>query len=356
MLRKKMSVPINTALCSFGMSGLVFHAPFISSNPHFNLYAVWERTKYIASQKYPGIQTYKTLESMLADELVELVIVNTPNYTHFDYTKQALLAGKHVIVEKPFTVTVKEGEELISIAKKVNKKLSVFQNRRFDSDYKTVRKVIDQNLLGDLVEMEIHFDRFKEELSPKTHKETPVPGSGSLYDLGAHIIDQSLQLFGMPDKIFADIQTVRPQSKVDDQWELLLYYDNFRVRLKSSYLVRESIPGYILNGVNGSFLKARTDIQEIMLQKGEIPSGENWGTEPEEQMGLLHTKIEDKIIRTFLKSEKGNYNDYYDGIYQAIRNDQTLPVTAEEGVDVIKIIEAAYKSKEKGCVIKLERN
>ena len=349
-----MAEPINTALCSFGMSGKVFHAPFLSTNKHFNLYAVLERSKNIASQKYPGIKTYSTLESMLTDDLIELVIVNTPNYTHFEYAKKALLAGKHVIVEKPFTVTVKEGEELISIAKKVDKKLSAFQNRRYDSDYKTIKKVIDQNLLGELVEMEIHFDRFKEELSPKIHKETPLPGSGSLYDLGSHIIDQSLQLFGLPDKIFADIHTVRPQSKVDDQWELLLYYKNFRVRLKSSYLVRESIPGYILHGINGTFLKERTDIQEVMLQKGEIPDDDNWGIEPEEQRGLLHTKIDGKIIRTFLKSEKGNYHEYYDGIYNAIRNNKPLPVTAEEAVTVIKIIEAAYESNSKKRVIDID--
>lgn len=349
-----MAESINTALCSFGMSGKVFHAPFLLSNKHFNLYAVWERNKDIASKKYPGIKTFRTLESMLTDDHIELVIVNTPNYTHFEYAKQSLLAGKNVVVEKPITVTVKEGMELIEIAKKVNKKLSVFQNRRYDSDYKTVKKVIDQKLLGDLVEMEIHFDRFKEELSPKVHKETPLPGSGSLYDLGSHIIDQSVQLFGMPDKIFADIRTVRPQSKVDDQWELLLYYKNFRVRLKSSYLVRESIPGYILHGINGTLLKERTDIQEVMLQKGKLPLDENWGIEPEEQKGLLHTKIDGKIIRTFLKSEKGNYHEYFDGIYNAIRNNQPLPVTAEEAVSVIKIIEAAYKSNEKGCVVEID--
>lgn len=349
-----MSGPINTALCSFGMSGLVFHAPFLSANEHFNLYAVWERSKNIAAAKYPDIITYRTLEDMLTDDLIELVIVNTPNYTHFEYAKKALLAGKNVIVEKPITVTVKEGEELITIAKKANRKLSVFQNRRYDSDYKTVKKVIDQKLLGELVEMDIHFDRFKEALSPKKHKETPLPGSGSLYDLGSHIIDQSLQLFGMPDKIFADIRTVRPHSKVDDEWELLLFYKNFRVNLKSSYLVRESIPGYIIHGTNGSFLKQRTDVQEVMLQKGVIPTGENWGIEPEEEKGLLHTKIDGAVIRTFIKSEKGNYHEYYDGIYDAIRNDKPLPVTAEEAVSVIKIIEAAYKSNEKGCVVEID--
>jgi predicted dehydrogenase len=203
---------INTALCSFGMSGVLFHAPFIHVNKGFNLYAVWERSKNLADQKYGGVKTYRTLENMLAAEEVELVVVNTPNYTHYDYAKKALLAGKHVIVEKPFTITVKEGEELITLAKNQNRMLSVYQNRRYDSDYKTVKKIIAEGWLGELVEVEIHFDRYKEELSPKIHKEIPGPGTGALYDLGSHLIDQVLQLFGMPQAVFADIQIIRPVS------------------------------------------------------------------------------------------------------------------------------------------------
>ena len=345
--------PINTALCSFGMSGWVFHAPFININPGFNLYAVWERTKNLAQEKYPGIKTYRKLEDMLADDSVELVIVNTPNATHYDYTKKALEAGKHVVVEKPCTITVEEGNELIAIAKKQNKKLSVYQNRRYDSDYKTIKKVISQNVLGDLVEVEMHFDRFKEVISPKLHKEIPGPGTGSLYDLGAHLIDQALQLFGMPDKIFADIQCVRPVSQVDDYFELLLYYGKLRVRLKSSYTVREALPGYIFHGLKGSFIKPKTDVQEALLQAGETPGKSDWGTEPDSEMGLLHTEKEGKEVREYIRSEQGNYNEYYDGIYESVRNNTPLPVTAQEGVNVIKIIETAYKSNEEEKVIDL---
>jgi scyllo-inositol 2-dehydrogenase (NADP+) len=338
--------PINTALCSFGMSGWVFHAPFINVNPHFKFYAVWERSKNIAAEKYPEVKTYRTLETMLADDLIELVIVNTPNYTHYDFAKKALEAGKHVIVEKPFTINIEEGKELIEIAKKQNKILSVYQNRRYDSDYKTIRKVINENLLGELVEVEMHFDRFKEELSPKLHKEVPGPGAGSLYDLGAHLIDQALQLFGMPQKIFADIRIIRPMSKVEDYWELLLYYNKLRVRLKSSYVVREALPGYILHGLKGSFIKAKTDVQEITLQKGIIPGGSDWGKEPETEKGLLHTEINGEIIREYIQSEQGNYGEYYEAVYESIRNNKPIPVTAEQGLDVIRIIEAAFRSNE----------
>ena len=345
--------PINTALCSFGMSGWVFHAPFINVNPGFNLYAVWERTKNLAQEKYPGVKTYRTLEDMLADDSVELVVVNTPNYTHYEYTKKALEAGKHVVVEKPFTINVEEGEELITLAKKQNKKLSVFQNRRYDSDYKTIKKVMNAKMLGDLVEVEMHFDRYSTALSPKVHKEIPGPGTGSVYDLGSHLIDQALQLFGMPKKLFADIQIMRPVSKVDDYFELLLYYDKMRVRVKSSYVVREPLPGYVFHGLQGSFIKPKTNIQEEMLQAGKVPGTADWGTEPESERGLLHTGIDGKEIREYISSEQGNYGDYYQRIYEAIRNGKPLPVTAEEGLSVIKIIEAAYESNKTNRVVEL---
>jgi predicted dehydrogenase len=336
--------PINTALCSFGMSGLVFHSPFLTANPHFNFYAVWERTKNIAEEKYLGVKTYRTLEAMLADDLVELVIVNTPNYTHYEYTKMSLEAGKHVIVEKPFTVTVSEADELIALAKKKGCILSVYQNRRYDSDYKTIKKILKKNLLGEIVEAEMHFDRYREELSSKAHKEIPGPGAGVLYDLGSHLIDQALQLFGLPEKVFADIRIVRPLSKVDDYFELLLYYKTLRVRLRASYVVREALPGYIFHGLKGSFIKAKTDVQETMLQEGNVPGGKDWGTEPESEKGLLHTEIDGKEVREYIVSEQGNYDDYYNGIFNSIRNKAPLPVTAEEGKQVVRIIETAFES------------
>lgn len=348
-----MSTPINTALCSFGMSGLVFHSPFLTVNPHFNFYAVLERTKNIAAEKYPEVKTYRTLEAMLADDLVELVIVNTPNYTHYEYAKKALEAGKHVVVEKPFTVHFEEAQELIEIAKRKNKVLSVYQNRRYDSDYKTIKKVLSQNLLGELVEAEMHFDRFRQELSAKKHKEIAGPGAGVLYDLGAHLIDQALQLFGSPEKIFADIRIIRPTSQVDDYFELLLYYPKLRVRLKASYLVREALPGYILHGLKGSFIKHKTDVQEKMLQEGIIPSGKDWGTEPETEKGLLHTEVDGKVIREYIASKQGNYNDYYNALYESIRFHKPLPVTPEEGAQVVKIIETAFESSKKESVIHL---
>ena len=289
-------------------------------------------------------------------------VVNTPNYTHYDFVKKALLANKNVVVEKPFTTTVKEAEELIELAKKQNKKLSVYQNRRYDSDYKTIKKVLNENLLGDLAEAEFHFDRYSENIGLKLHKEIPGQGTGSLYDLGSHLIDQALQLFGMPDAVFADIRIVRPVSKVEDYFDLLLYYPKLRVRIKSSYLVREPLPGYILHGSKGSFIKPKTNIQEESLQQNKVPGKPDWGIEPEPERGLLHTekatRLNDeagqvKVIKEYISSEQGNYGEYYNGIYEAMRNDKPVPVSAEDGLKVIKIIEIAFKSSNEKKVVEI---
>lgn len=344
-------IPVRTAICSFGMSGRVFHAPFLHAHPGFDFYSVWERTKDIAAGLYPGVRTCRTLEQLLADAQVELVIVNTPNYTHFEYALAALQAGKHVIVEKPFAVTEKQGNQLIALAKQKGKRLSSFQSRRFDSDFRTVRRVVDSASLGAIVEAEIHYDRYTPALSPKVHKETPGPGTGLLYDLGSHLIDQALQLFGDPEAVFADLFIIRENSRVDDYMEVLLFYPGLRVRLKSSYLVREPIPAYSIFGHIGTFLKTRADVQEKHLLAGDTPGGPDWGVEPESEQGLLHTIIDGKEIRQRVSSEKGNYMDYFTGIYEAIRNDAPLPVTAEEGTRIIRVIELAYESLDKKQIV-----
>ncbi len=343
---------IKTALCSFGMSGWVFHAPFIHLHPGLELYGVWERTKQLSKEKYPDVTIYRSLEEILADESVELVIVNTPTYTHYDYTKKALLANKHVVVEKPFTVTVEEAKELNTLASQQGKMISVFHSRRYDSDYLTVQKIVREGWLGEIVDVEIHYDRYKEELSPKVHKEIPGDGNGSLYDLGSHLIDQALQLFGLPQAVFADCRIVRPISKVDDYFEVILYYPNLRVKLKSSYLVREPLAAYILHGSKGSFLKTRADVQEVALQASLDPADENWGIEPESEQGLLHTEKDGKVILEKIPTLKGNYYTYYDDIFNTLRNNQPVPVQAEDAENVIRIIQAAHKSNLEKRVVK----
>tara|TARA_R110001583_G_scaffold62120_3_gene183070 strand:+ start:3494 stop:4537 length:1044 start_codon:yes stop_codon:yes gene_type:complete len=345
--------PINTALCSFGMSGYVFHAPFIEVHPAFNLYGVWERTKNNAQAKYPNIKTFRTLEEMLADQNIELVVVNTPSVTHYDFAKQAINSGKNVVVEKPFTATVEQAEELIQLAKEKNVALSVYHNRRYDSDFKTVKKILDEGWLGNIVEAEIHYDRYDPGLSYKLHKEIPTAAVGSIYDLGSHLIDQALVLFGMPNAVFADLDTYRPNSKVGDYFDIKLFYSTHRVILKSSYYVREALPGNIMNGTKGTFIKSKADIQEAELQAGKIPGSKDWGAEPDKEKGLLHTEKDGKIIREQVPTLNGDYMEYYEGIYQALRNNGLVPVTGTEGMDVIRVIETALKSNREKKVIDL---
>jgi scyllo-inositol 2-dehydrogenase (NADP+) len=344
---------INTALCSFGMSGRVFHAPFVHTHPGFNLYSVWERSKNLAQQIYPAVKTERSLEALLADDEVELVVVNTPSITHFNYTKQALLAGKHVVVEKPFTATVQEAEELTALAAAQNRLLSVYHNRRYDSDFRTIKKVLDEGWPGELVDVSFHYDRYVPQLSPKPHKETPTPAVGCLYDLGSHLIDQALQMFGMPVKLFADMAANRPGSQVDDYFDIKLWYPSFRVTLKSSYFVREALPACQLHGKKGSFIKSRADVQEALLQAGAMPGGEGWGIEPETGRGLLHTERNGVVVKEWIPSERGNYGGYYEGLYEALVNGGPVPVTPQEGRNVIAVIEAAQKSWRQGAIVEL---
>ncbi|MBH2004737.1 MAG: Gfo/Idh/MocA family oxidoreductase [Sphingobacteriia bacterium] len=342
---------INIALFSFGMSGRVFHAPFIAIHPGFKLVGVLERNKQESLEFYPDIHIYRSLEEVLNDSAVELVVVNTPTNTHYEFTRQALMAGKQVIVEKAFTTTAEEARELHHIAQRQKRMLSVYQNRRWDSDFSTVRQVVEDGLLGSITEAEFHFDRYKIALSSKQHKEIPGPGAGLLNDLGPHLIDQALSLFGMPQNLFADIRTIRPDSQVDDCFTITLFYDDKRVILKSSLLVKEPLPAFVVHGTKGSFIKSRADVQEAALLANVKPSLVYWGTEPESAQGLLHTEVNGRTIREHVHSLQGNYYHYYEGIYQALTRNIEPPVTARDGINVMEIIEAARMSSRNQAVV-----
>jgi len=336
---------IKTVLLSYGMSGKVFHAPFLNLHPGFELLGSWERSNKLIQTDYPAVTSYPSLESVLESD-AELIVINTPTATHYEYTKKVLQAGKHAIVEKAFTTTVAEAQELAALANKNKLKLAVFQNRRWDSDFKTVKKIKEEGLLGDLIDAEFHFDRYTPTLSSKAHKEIVNDGSGILKDLGPHLIDQALSLFGFPQAVNADIRITREHSLVDDSVDILLFYPNFRVRLKASFFNREMIPSFILQGKKGSFFKARGDVQEDQLKLNHKPNLTDWGTEEKAFEGLLHTEIDGKVIRENRPTLQGNYYDYFDGMHQAITNDIAEPVTAQDGIQVMQIIEAAIQSNQ----------
>lgn len=344
---------INVALCSFGMSGLVFHAPFISLHPGFHFYAVWERSQKKAAGKYPGVLSFDDYDVMLQDDNIQLVVVNTPNDTHYEYAKKALNAGRHVLVEKAFTVTQGEAEELVALANYKSLKIAVFQNRRYDSDFRTVKKIVDEGRLGKIIEAAFHYDRYNLALSPKLHKETLTAGSGLLHDLGPHVIDQALYLFGMPASVFGYTRITRPGSLVNDFFDITLFYAELTVRLKGSLTVKEPQPSYILHGLQGSFLKSRADVQEDSLKAGAVPISADWGIEPVSAQGILNHISAGVNQRCFVTTEKGNYMAFYDALYEALENGAPIPVPGTDGINTMKIIEAVLQSNASGKVVVL---
>ncbi len=280
---------INTALLSFGMSGRVFHAPFIQHHPGFRLTGCWERTSKLIKQHYPAATSYDTLDELLADTTIDLVVVNTPTLTHFEFVRKALLQGKHVLVEKAFAGNAAEAVELRALAEQHGRKLAVFQNRRWDSDFLSVRDVLNRGVLGDIVEANLAYSRYGPELSPKTHKEEPSSGSGIVKDLGPHVIDQALVLFGMPEAVFADIGITREHSRVDDYFDILLRHGDRRVHVKGGYFYKHPLPEYTLFGKQGCFIKTRSDVQEAQLQKVMTPADSDYSREPDAAADCLYS-------------------------------------------------------------------
>jgi scyllo-inositol 2-dehydrogenase (NADP+) len=335
---------INAALVSFGMSGKVFHAPFLATNPQFNLVGSWERSTKNIEAAYPGTKSYNSYEELLADADVDLVIVNSPNDTHFTYAKSALLAGKHVVVEKAFTVTAKEAEELDTLATSKGLKLAVYHNRRYDADFLTLQKLIQEGEIGTLQDVQISFERYRTTLSPKKHKESVTPGAGLLYDLGPHLVDQAILLSGMPLAVFADIRITRKVSIIDDYFTMILYYPSHRITLTSGMLFMTEGPGYKVYGTKGCFIKNRSDIQEAALIAGQLPNSPGWGAEDPADYGTLYTDMNGIITNKVIPSIPGNYGLFYDQLAEAILNNGSLPTTAAEGTNIIRVLEAARNS------------
>lgn len=339
-----MNNSVKTAIASFGMSGLVFHGPALKVNPGFDVISILERSKNISKKLFPDVTIVRSYNEMLENKDIELVIVNTPDKFHYEMAKLAILSGKHVVVEKPVTLQSAQAAELIALAREQGVVFTVYQNRRWDGDFRTVQKVLAENKLGRLIEFESHYDRYRTFITPETWKEEGGQYSGVLYNLGSHMVDQVYVLFGKPLAVTAHLKIVRTAGIVTDYYDLRLEYKKFAALLKCSYLVKKPGPRYILHGEFGSFYKSGIDPQEEMLKAGKLPVGEIWGTEPASEWGKLFYENDGKDFEEVIETLPGNYNIFYNNVFDAIRNNADLFVKPEESVEVLKILEACLKS------------
>ncbi|HEY6709815.1 MAG TPA: oxidoreductase [Actinomycetota bacterium] len=338
-------------LVGYGLGGSVFHAPLVQAEPGLRLHAVATSRAGQVQRDHPGVRVVATAGELLEDPAVELVVVAAPNAVHHQLAAAALRAGRHVVVDKPFTLTTADADELIGLAEAADRRLSVFHNRRWDGDFLTVRRCLDAGLLGNVSSFTSRYDRFRP--VPKgSWKEQDVPGSGILYDLGPHLIDQALQLFGRPGTVWADVGIQRPGVGAVDYLHLVLGYGQLRVLLHASMEVRDPGPRFEVHGDRGSFVKGGMDLQEQALGAGGRPGDPGWGSEPPDRHGTLTTEVGGLELRGRLASEPGAYQSFYAAMAAAVAGDGPVPVPAAEARDTIAVIEHALASAREGRVVR----
>lgn len=321
---------IPVGLVGYGLAGSVFHAPLIRACPRLELTAI------LTSREVP--ERVASLDELI--ERCDLLVVASPNTSHFPIAKKALEAGRHLVVDKPFTVTIEQADELIGIATRRKLVLSAFHNRRWDGDFLTVRELLGR--LGDLFLVETHWDRFRPVIKGGW-REKPEPGAGVWNDLGPHMVDQLLQLFGIPSAIEADIFAQRPDALVDDYFDVTLYYGALRVCLRSSSLVASPRPRFGIHGTGGSFVKFGLDPQEAQLRAGVRPGDPGYGMDVEHG-----TLVGTDGSRGPVATERGNYPAFYEEIAASILDGAPVPVPAEDARNGLLIIDLARRASAQG--------
>lgn len=344
---------LNVALCSYGMSGKVFHAPLISAESGLKLHTILQRNEPTALVDYPHVNIVKSFEDILANPEIHLVVVNTPNEFHYPMAKAALQAGKHVVVEKPFTLSLSEGNELIELANSQEKVLSVFQNKRLESDHLDALSVIESGALGRIVEVEWHYDRYRTNVTHKKWKEDNLPGSGTWFDLGIHMVDSMLCLFGKPKAVYADMRSLRRAEGSTDYFNTTFYYDDLRVILRSSTYVSEKGATVSIHGDKGSFLKFGQDVQEGQMMRGIIPGMPGWAIPGEDNYGILHVHQNGEATRTKISGRTGCYEHYYQNIAAAINGERPLEFTPQQSLLGVELLLAGETSAKRQQLIVL---
>ncbi|WP_299491004.1 oxidoreductase [uncultured Shewanella sp.] len=334
---------IKTAIVGYGFSAKTFHIPFITTSAEFVFHAVSSSKADILSQDWPQVQHYHTAADMIVNSDAELIIITAPNDVHYPLAKLALEHHKHVLIEKPFVTRSKEGEELIALAKEKGLLLSVYQNRRYDGDYLTVKKLIETNQLGQVHVYESHFDRFRPQVQQRW-REQACDGGGILYDLAPHLLDQALSLFGLPESLSASCQVMREGASVTDYFHLVLHYPGLEVMLHASLFCAGPNLRFNIQGDKGSFVKYGLDPQEDCLRAGELPTRVDWGVEEQIHFGTLYDSERESLIPT----EKGCYSVFFTELALAIKTGEHVQMGAQQSLNTIKLIELAMESQTTG--------
>jgi predicted dehydrogenase len=339
---------IEVGLVGFGLAGRAFHAPVIRAVPGLHLAAIVQRSGTEAAEKYPDVRIVRSLGELLSIKEIRLIVIATPNETHYPFARQCLEAGRDVVVDKPFTTTLEEAISLVQFAKSANRLLTVYQNRRYDGDFQAIRQLVDAATLGRIVRFETAYDRFRPQLKLGAWRETTRPGSGILFDIAPHLIDHALVLFGLPEAITADVRTERENAIADDAFDIMLHYSNgMRAVLRSSILAAAPRPRFVLFGTQGSCVTQTFDPQEMNLRRGSIPEGKPWGYEPEENWGVLTIPAGDSFEQRRIPSAICDYRDYYANIRDALLGRGAPAVSPEYALHVMRMLELARESSEK---------
>ena len=338
---------VNVALIGYGLAGASFHAPFIAAEPRLRLARVVTSRSEAVAQAFPDAAVSADADVAIADPDIDLVVIATPNATHGPLARQALEAGKHVVVDKPFVLDSEEGAALIALARDRARMLSVFHNRRWDGDFLTVARLVASGQLGEIALAEFRWDRFRPEIK-QSWKEVPEQGAGLLADLGPHLIDQTIRLFGFPDTIVGDVAFQRAGTLIDDYFEITFHYGARRVILSSSTLVAAPRPRFALHGPKGSFVKYGIDPQEALLRAGGRPSDPGYGVEPPEHWGVLTTAAGSEALAT----ERGDWGVFYCGVADAVIDGAPPPVDPADAVAGLSIIECARRSASEGRALR----
>ncbi len=338
---------LNVGLVGFGFAGKTFHAPVIRVVEGLRLTTIVQRHGGGApNPRYADVELVRSVDELLA-RTVDLVVIATPNTSHHPIAKQCLQAGRHVVIDKPFTTTVAEAEDLVQLAEAKRRVLSAYQNRRYVGDFVTLQTLLSEGVLGRVTTFESHFDRFRPELRPGAWREQSLPGSGVWFDLGGHLLDQALVLFGTPQAISADIRIERDGAAADDAFDVILHYRHMRALLRGSMLAAAPGPTFAVHGTKGSYIKYGLDPQEAALKAGRMPGEPDWDAEPSELYGELTGPEGTRAIPTIPSS----FAHYYENVRDAILGKAQLAVTPEQARNVMRGLELAVASSQQRCVL-----